>query len=254
MASDEPPTSQSAGSAAPCDNSRADFVGYRRRVKIDPKPGRVSAWLEDDFHHFGVELVHDGHTVQSVATHAPRYPWSTCPAAGTLLAARFKGAALASFGAGEDQNQHCTHIYDLAMAAARHALDDKPTVYDISLADDRGEGACAELRVDGALTLRWIMGPAGGRDGVPGGDHKAFGEWTRGLGPDLKEAGLMFRRGVMVAGGRRLDLKSYKTASEIGAKGACYTFQPERAVQSKRILGAIRDFSHTPDAPLSGET
>jgi hypothetical protein len=225
--------------------------GYRRRVKIDPQPGKVSAWVEDDFHHFGVEIEHDGDTVTRIATHAPRFPWTTCPAAGELLAQRFQGRRLATIAAGEDQRQHCTHQYDIAIAAARHALDDSPTVLDISVADDEGRGALAELSVNGEPTLRWFFANSP-REGDPqSGDMAAFLEWTRGLPDALREAGMMFRRGAMVSGGRRLDLERYRTVSEVGSPGACYSLQPERALQSKRVLGAIREFWDSPNALLA---
>jgi hypothetical protein len=228
-----------------------DFRGYRRRVRIEPQPLKASAWLEDDFHHFGVDLIHDGKVVTEVVTHAPRFPWSTCPAAGAHLQARFRGAALASFGAEEDQRQHCTHFYDLAMAAARHALDRKPVVYDISVDEADPAGPLAVLAVDGVPTLKWRMGGAAG-DGVPGGDMAAFAQWTRGLAPELTEAGTMFRRAAPISGGRRIDIESFPTAADVGPKGVCYTFQPERAASSARIIGAIRDFSEHPEDLLRG--
>jgi hypothetical protein len=226
------------------------FRGYRRRVRIDPQPLRATAWLEDDFHHFGVELIHDGEVVTEVVAHAPRFPWSTCPAAGAYLQARFHGAPLASFGEGEDQRSHCTHFYDLALAAARHALDDGPLVYDISVDEADPAGPLAELSINGDPTLQWRMGAAGERDGVPGGDMAAFAQWTRALPPALAEAGMMFRRAAPISGGRRINLEAYRTADEVGQKGVCYTFQPERAASSARVIGAIRDFSEHPEEML----
>src|ERR1700722_3336490 len=43
-------------------------------------------WLEDDFHHFGVTVVHQKGRVVDVAMAASRYPYSTCP--GSALALR----------------------------------------------------------------------------------------------------------------------------------------------------------------------
>ena len=225
--------------------------GYRRRVSIDPRPGRVGAWVEDDFHHFGVDIEHDGKTALRIATHAPRFPWTTCPAAGDFLIGQFQGRALADIGASDDQRLHCTHLYDIAVAAARHALEDAPTVYDIAVADDRGHGALAEIAVNGAPSLRWLFSKTPVEGDIPSGDMAAFLEWTRRLGPAMKEAGMMFRRGAMVSGGRRLDLESYRTASEVGQHGACFTLQPERAAGAGRVIGAIRDFWRAPDALLA---
>ena len=128
------------------------FRGYRRRVRIAPKPGCSTAWMEDDLHHFGVEVAHDGRVITKVTTHAPRHPWSTCEMAGHFLEAQFRGVALADADDVEDQRQHCTHLYDLVVAAARHALDDKPVVYDIRVADAVKGVKLAEL--DGRTDMR----------------------------------------------------------------------------------------------------
>jgi len=48
---------------------------------------RAVGWLEDDFHHFGVTIEHEGGRVVDVRMAAPRTPWSTCPGAAKPLQA-----------------------------------------------------------------------------------------------------------------------------------------------------------------------
>ena len=57
----------------------------RRAIDLRTDGDRVVAWLEDDFHHFGVELRHDGEQVLAVEGHAERFPRDTCPGAIGIL-------------------------------------------------------------------------------------------------------------------------------------------------------------------------
>ena len=53
----------------------APFGAYRRAVRIEAGPGEVSSQMEDDVHHFGVVLRHDGEIVSGVQGIAWRAPW-----------------------------------------------------------------------------------------------------------------------------------------------------------------------------------
>jgi len=55
---------------------------YRRLIDLHcTDDATVTAWLEDDFHHFGVTVIHDGKAIVDIHAAAPRYPWTTCPGA-----------------------------------------------------------------------------------------------------------------------------------------------------------------------------
>ena len=46
----------------------------RRAIDLRASGRSVVAWLEDDFHHFGIELRHDGEKVIAVDGQAARFP------------------------------------------------------------------------------------------------------------------------------------------------------------------------------------
>src|SRR5206468_2244694 len=115
-------------------------LGMRRVQMIDPRPGCVTAEVEDDYHRFFVELRHDGERITGVSTDAKRFPWTTCPAAGEHLAQRITGVALRDVEGREAPLSHCTHMLDLAIMAAAHAHATQPTLYEM-LVDDPHDGA-----------------------------------------------------------------------------------------------------------------
>ncbi|PJI89547.1 hypothetical protein DAH55_18475 [Sphingomonas koreensis] len=231
------------------------FTGYRRRVRVVPGDGRIEVDMEDDAHCFGVSLIHDGARIEAVETRAPRYPWSTCPAAGGFLAQRMAGVALADAALVENQRDHCTHLYDLFVVAARHALDPAPFTYDIRVSDPVEGVIVAEIDRDGETLLHWQFDDVRENAvGVPTGDRRAFDAWTRAQPENLIEGGLMLRRGVMVSGTRFFDFPVGAAASAMSQMiGSCFTYAPERAGQALREPDTIRDFSNHPEKMLSGE-
>src|SRR3990167_3132250 len=98
---------------------------------------RVRAALEDDFHHFRVELeIRDGR-ITSIQAEAPRHPYSLCPAAAQALQA-LQGSAPSrqahSVHRVVDPSQQCTHLLDLAgLAGAAAARGLAHRRYDIEV-------------------------------------------------------------------------------------------------------------------------
>ena len=230
------------------------FTGYRRRVRILPHPGRVEVDMEDDAHRFGVSLDHDGTTITAVETRAPRFPWTTCPGAGVFLGERMTGVALADAARTDNQRDHCTHVYDLFVIAARHALDTEPLTYDIRVSDPSETGRLAEIDRDGETVLRWTFDDQTDVSQALRGDRRAFDAWTRKLPHPLQEAGLLLRRGVMVSGTRFFDFPVGSAAAGVRHMiGACFTYQAERAETALRVADTIRDFSNNPEKMLSGD-
>lgn len=231
------------------------FTGYRRRVRIVPQSGRIDVDMEDDAHCFGVTLIHDGVTIEAVETSAPRFPWTTCPAAGAFLIERMTGVALADAARTDNQRDHCTHVYDLFVIAARHALDAEPLTYDIRVADPGGDGRLAAIDLDGETVLRWRFEDQKSVAQALTGSRRDFDAWTRTLSPELQEAGLLLRRGVMVSGTRFFDFPVGSAAAGMQQMiGACFTYQAGRAGTALRVADTIRDFSNEPEKMLSGES
>ena len=209
----------------------------------------MSAWVEDDYHHMGVTLRHDGHSITGVAAELLRAPWSTCPGAVAKLEETFAGASLAEAVAYGEKKQNCTHLHDMAGLAAAHALDNSPTLYRVTATDPvAGERILSVTRND-ELVHNWVE-----RDNrlvepgeVAGRSLFEIGEWLAGLDAAGQEAARILRWGAIIAHGRQIPIEDQSDASRIPPN--CYTFQPGRKEQAKRI-GTIVDFATAGRAPL----
>ena len=226
----------------------------RRRILVDPRPGVVRGDLEDDFHHFIVWIHHDGERITHVETGAPRFPWTTCPAAGPFMGERLVGTRLDEAATFDAQLSHCTHLFDLAVITAAHARDTTPTLFSMIVFDPVDGRSRAEMRRNGVLELAWNLagqtilppGPAAGRD------LRQQRRWIAELPPALREAAQLIRRTVFISGGRRFDTMAMRSAADVpGQSGACYTFHPDRAAGGIPMPGAKWDFTNRADPPLA---
>ncbi|MDE1145129.1 MAG: hypothetical protein PW843_00720 [Azospirillaceae bacterium] len=234
------------------------FQGYRRRILIRPAPGRVSAAVEDDFHHMTVVVDHADGLVTRLEACTERAPWSLCPAAATFLETRLPGSSLAGAADADDPHMHCTHHYDLFVVAAAHAGETVSITYDITVSDAVDGLRQAEIRRDGVPLLSW--GLAGLVLSVPadlaGQDLRRFAQWMDRLPSALHLAAQMLRRGILVSGGRDLPMTGLDTAAALMPRmaGACFTFQPAVAAMARRSPEFRRDFSDKADDLLRGGT
>jgi hypothetical protein len=223
--------------------------GFRRRFIVTPGADRVTAAVEDDYHCMAVTLLHDGTVVAAVESVMERAPWTTCPGAPAVLAATFAGVALAEVAARGQKQANCTHLHDLALLAAAHAGDPAPTRYDILACDPIDGLVAAEIRRDGSTLLRiehrddLITTPAE----VAGISVFKLRGWIETLDGDAREAARLLQWGTILAHGRITPMERQSDASRMPAN--CYTFQPERKGEARRI-GRIIDFSRGPAEPL----
>lgn len=227
--------------------------GLRRNVLILPADGVIKVELEDDFHHFSVTLEHDGKLVTGVGTGAQRYPWTTCPAAGPFLAGRLTKTPLKDVKGFESPLLHCTHLYDLAVLAARHALIDEQVLYCAFVADPVDGKVFASLRRNGVSVLEWWLE---GQDIEPGSTYaghslRKLKNWAAELDPEPREHAEVLRRAVFIANGRDFSPRSVETAAELETmQGACFTFDAERSSQAAPVVGSKKDFTASEAAPL----
>lgn len=239
---------------------------YRRRILLRAGRAVATADLEDDFHRFQVTITHDGSVVTNVTAHATRYPWSTCPSADEPLRALIGMALSPRSTAVADRAEpraNCMHMFDLAGLAIAHAAR-APAVrgarlYDVAI-PDRIEGRTTPaLWRDGAPLLAWSVehhriiepDPFRGLDLTRG---SAFLAWCEErLDPDLGEAAIVLRRGMIISLGRLQDLDRIPTAAAMLpiVKGTCFTFTEGVAEGATRIVGATHDLTDTPDALLA---
>lgn len=217
-------------------------------------PNQVTAWVEDDFHHFGLTLTHQAGVVADIACTAARSPWSTCPGAVAALR-QLIGKKLVSrasdVGTLIDMRQHCTHLFDLAGLALSHAANGRGHArYEAIVPDPHpgGDGTRdgITLSLNGAMALQWslrrgvIVSPA---QHAGQALDRGFRAWTETLPAQDADHAFILRRAVMVAGGRGFDLDRFTRAAETGMPSVCHTYQPGMAVRGLRNRGTTRDFA-----------
>lgn len=235
---------------------------FRRRILIQADPAsaqpRLRAALEDDFHHFRVELqARDGH-IASVRGEALRLPYTLCGEAPRALQA-LVDAPLSPVAHAvtrvTDPTGQCTHLLELAglaMAAAANGLASRR--YDIEVPMRTAGRTQGRLWRDGQLLLSWdlvgtvIEAPAA----YAGIDiYHGMARWALAALPtDEAEAALVLRRAVGISKGRGMPLDEQVHAQPTGH---CYSQQPVRAVQALRMRGSTWDFATTPERLCAGD-
>jgi hypothetical protein len=229
----------------------ANQPAFHRHVLVTPGDGWVSAWVEDDYHHMGVTLHHDGGAIVRVEADMVRAPWSTCPGAVHQLGATFTGVRLDAAAARGEKQTNCTHLHDMALLAAVHARDTAPTRFEITVTDAKAGVRVAEITRDGLLALRLverdgsIVEPAG----ASGGSLFQLGEWLGSLDEQTREAARLLRWAAIIAHGRAIPMDRQSDATRMPA--TCFTFQPGRKEKAVRV-GAVVDFSIAASLPLDG--
>jgi hypothetical protein len=229
--------------------------GLWRRIDLHPRAGHVSAGLEDDFHRFTLRLEHADGIVTGVEARAERYPWTTCPGATTFLAEQAVGLHLQALAA-MDPYIHCTHLFELAVLCAAHALDSRPTRFDLWVADRVDDRTSVALLENGSEVLRWqlhgtlIAGPG---EWV-GRELRKMSVWRQSLDPVSAERAMLMRRAVHISGGRAHVRAATGRAADAGPArlGACYTYTMPRARDAEPVLEWRIDFSRTGQPPLQG--
>lgn len=255
---------------------------YRRRIRVRLADDTATGELEDDFHHFRVDLRHDGRVVTAIEGSGIRSPWTMCLTAGDPLRA-LTGVALVEGPtalAGHDAKRNCTHMFDLAglliTHTARGVAGDR--LYDMEVTEPAGveraasfvgkarptpsesrpEGTRrARLWRDGELVLEWylegrtLLGPD---EWLHAPLWAGLIPWAaRELDPDTAEAVVALRRACEIASGRDADLDVLDTAEPLldVMPGICHTFQPEHAPVAVRHKGSARDFTDHPHLLLA---
>jgi hypothetical protein len=222
---------------------------FRRRIEIATRPGIARAVVEDDFHHFRVEVEHADGIVRRVGGQARRFPWATCPAAYEPLK-EIAGMRVTSNPAAirehAEQRLHCTHMFDLAgLAIAAAARDLGRRRYEATVPDRVDGETQPRLFRDDEPLLSWQLEGDIIRSPIRYAGicvRAGFVPWAvQNLTEDEAEAAIILRRALFVSNGRGRDLDARATAAP---KGGCYTQQPERVATAFRVIGSTRDFTH----------
>jgi len=225
----------------------------RRAMRLRCLPDRVEAEVEDDFHHFGVALQHDGVTVTGVVAWARRYPWTTCAGATHALEA-IRGAELNihpsylfAFAAAVS---HCTHMFELSAFAIAHAAARAgDRLYEAEVSDELAGKRRARIIRDGALMLDCELEGDVVSAPSPYAGLNVFSIRSRdlkGIGPEAAELLLILRRIVAVSRGRLSDLDAIPDIASLGRPLNCYSGGPKKVGEARRVIGSTRDWSAGP--------
>lgn len=194
----------------------------------------VVGWVEDNFHHLGVTVRHDGAIVRAVSAATVRIPWTTCREAGMPLEALVGQPLLrrASLLARRVPMQfQCTHLFELAALAMVHASARRADRrYDIVVRRDpaRAEAMIGTLTENGAVVLAWTVVEgriASPREYVGQSLIEGFRDWLEAFSDDEAEHVWMLRRGFWLAAGLSA-LQPRAVAAETGVGHVCHSYQP----------------------------
>jgi len=244
-----------------------DFGNYgeglcRRRIRLIKTAENSSVGeLEDDFHHFRVELTHDQNKILTVSGSILRAPWSTCDEANTPLQ-KIVGSPLSedstAIGDYAAPTSNCTHLFDLTGLVISHTVQDNPIrQYDLMITDPSSkQEQNLVLWRDSELVFNWTI-----REGVilSPNDWKGvsllgkFIAWAKeNLDPPTAEAAIALRRMTHISTGHGINLDKLDIGVEHtdGPIGRCYTYSSEVLFRAKRMKGSVRDFRQEEHASL----
>ncbi|WP_310531985.1 hypothetical protein [Novosphingobium sp.] len=220
----------------------ANLPGFRRRFLITPAQFAVTAALEDDIHRMVVTLHHDGESVTRVEAEMARHPWDLCPGAVAKVEADFAGRPLAPSARDIDKKANCTHLFDLAELALRHAGDAAPTPYEMLVSDPADGRVTAVLRRNGQERLRWHL-----QDDQMLEPHPAKGlpliglrPWIASLSDEARHEARMLQWASLAAHGRQMPWEPDTPFRAL--PGSCFASQLGRHENCQRI-GERIDFS-----------
>jgi hypothetical protein len=229
---------------------------FRRRIRLVNVDATCTVGeLEDDCHHFRVELHYDGGTIVSADGRFLRGPWSTCQHAPEPLRA-IEGHPLQSqasaLGDYTDARANCTHLFDLAGLAMAHAArGGGPRQYDMVVTDPKGAALAQEAVIwrDGEEVVRWqleqreIVAPS---EWVGAPLRNKFIRWAEErLDPDTAEGVIALRRIIDIALSRMADLDRIETAASVTSvdmMGRCMTYSPRHIAVALRVKGSARSW------------
>jgi len=226
----------------------------RRRIRLVGESGRVVATLSDDFHEMRCSIDHDGHRVTRIEGRTIRIPTSACPGAAAMLDELIGTATGRPSGAFYQQGRalrHCTHLYDLAVLAIRHAHRGAVTrLYEAMVPDELDDPIAIEILRDGMAVHRWhvrdgiIVAPAAlnGRTLGKGFAHWAAAMWDE----DQLEAATILARTWLIAIGRQYLIDSVAGQPILQNSemvGRCFAYQADHAAGAIFQPGNVRDFT-----------
>jgi hypothetical protein len=198
-----------------------------------------------------VRLRHENGVVIDVHSEQERAPWTTCPGAIAVLEKSFKGAPLGHVPGTAQKKINCTHLYDLAVIGAAHALDPGPAIFDVVSSDPIVGERDMILRRDGAIVMHWreSNGVLTNPEEIVGRTTHDLNDWIAGLDKTRQEYARILRWAARVALGRFVP--QTEELDPLTLPLNCHTFQPGVVEHTGRAMQK-RDFSTGEASPLDG--
>jgi hypothetical protein len=216
---------------------------FVRLIGIAPQPGVTRAIVLDPFHHFRVELSHDGDRITAARSDTIRAPYDLCPMAeqrlsdliGTPLTEEILQVMRVT-----DPRQQCTHQFDIAALAIAAAARGQAASYRMTITTPLARRHVATLEKDGQKALRWYVDGTRIRSDGSSGEvdlERGFTGWAAAVLSDERlEQALILRRAWFIS--QKLGRAS---GSRVSAPetGGCWVQQPGRATEARRIHNLI---------------
>lgn len=231
---------------------------YRRAIRLQRTGRTVTAEMEDDFHHFRVQLEHDDKTILAMHGESLRFPWTTCGEEAASELSVLSGLPLASLRDQLEQHQRwrqCTHLFDLAELAVAHVdRDTFSALYEVAVQVEPGCGAVwVELKQDLSVTdlLRIDNGVIESPETLSGLRIDQLKNWaTAQADPAVVERYAVLQRAVHVSYGRVFDWSFARSAADMGLEPTCFTFSQDNARRATPIEAHARDYTNSADNML----
>lgn len=233
----------------------------RRRIRLENISDSFSIGeLEDDFHHFRVEIHHNENKVTHIQGTTFRAPWSTCtevnkPLQGIVGLQLSKDSI--SIGTYVSPTDNCTHLFDLTGLLVSHILGaERNKQYDLAITDPVNGFQILYLWENGVALLKWeaqdsiIVAPET-LEGVS--LQEKFIPWAKtNFDEDIVEGAIALRRMIHISMGRGANLDQVELGTEHvdGPIGRCYTYSEKVLFRAKREKKSVRDFSKPDHAAL----
>lgn len=233
---------------------------FRRRVRIEPEPGRTTGILNDCYHSIRAELAHDGKTVSNVTAALDRAPKTTCPSA-AIAFNEIRGlpvnAPRRAFYTDGRAARNCTHLLDLALLAlGAVGRGDGPLVYDIAIPDRHDDRTHVTARINGQTLHEWavhgdmIEAPCA----VAGRPlFRGFAAWAEDtFSGRALDAARIVQKSLFVAKGRAYAVDGpvpLHAERETHRIDDCFSFSDPQRTRARDLIGYVRDYTDGVEEP-----
>lgn len=233
---------------------------FRRRVRLIPEAGRITAVMNDCFHSIRITLDHDGRSVTGVASALDRAPKTTCPSASgpirELVGLPLDSPRSAFFRDGRAA-RNCTHLLDLSvLALGAVGRGDGPLVYDVAMPDIQGGRTTISVDVNDHAVHRWTIEGETISAPAPLATRplfKGFAAWSSDLYEGIElDAARLAQKAFFAGRGRAFIVDGpvpVRARDETHRTDDCFSFTQPQQDRARDLVGYVRDYTGGIDEP-----